>query len=68
MTQTKFSFDYIYNLLEEYASNEVSIHILNNAETDITGIAITTLVKRQGAIYQLILIACGLDYGDKEQE
>ena len=62
----KLSFGQIERLLEEYAANSISIHILNDQETWLVEITKQSLSIRQNEIRKMIMTACGLEYGDKQ--
>ena len=59
----KLTFTDISKLLEEYAGNEVAIHILKSAD-DYPACLNTTvriLSNRQDVIYKSLLVTCGLE-------
>ncbi len=69
MNNTKLSLGEIDDMLYEYVSNEVALYvILHNSDSYQTEIAINKLHDRQREIHGLVLIACGLEYEDEEQQ
>jgi hypothetical protein len=66
----RLTFTEITKLLDEFAGNEVALHILGAQDSYSVGLSVTLkkLSRRQDEIQKLILVACGLDWEEAKGE